>query len=405
MHQGPSRAKQDVAWQQAAALYRTGDLAGAEALATARIQQAPGHFGALHMLGMIALRTGRTDRSVALLGQAAQQAPTVAWAHLHLARALFAAGLYAEAIDSCEAGIALDPDNAAARQTLTTAKLYQAFTLTYVRSHGHAPNIAAPETFNEHILHRIIHDRDPRLKIICDKLAVRDFIASRVGEEFLTPIIGAWEQPEQIPWDELPDQFALKSSHGSGQCLLVRDKADFDREAFVETARGWLAQDYGNSKGEWAYVGLPRRLIVEPIQQAPDGGDLLELQVFTFNGRAALILILTGVKAPGQRRGAWFTAEGRRLALRTITVTPADLRLSDDQRRTIVATAERVAGDFSSMRVDYYLTREGFKIGELTPYTQGGRSVWDPPERDAQLGRLWRGDFDLSFLPDYVGSS
>lgn len=402
MHEGQSRAAEDAAWEQTAALYKAGDLSGAEALAEAVIRQTPDHFGALHLLGMIALKTGRTDRSVVLLRDAARRAPTIAIVHFQLGKALFKAGLYVEAVDSFKAAIALDPDNKDMRTALVTSQLYRSFTRSFFHTHGHVPNIASPTTFNEHILHRIIHDRDPRLKIICDKIAVRDFIASRVGDDFLTPIIGAWERPEDIPWAALPDRFALKSSHGSGQCILVRDKADFDQEAFIEASHDWLAHDYGKLKGEWAYGGLPRRLIVEPIQEAPDGGDLLEPQVFTFNGRAALILILTGDKAPGRRRGAWFTVEGRRLAMRTITVTQEDLRLSDDERRTAVATAERVAADFSAMRVDYYLTRDGLKIGELTPYTQGGRSVWDPPERDAQLGRLWSGDFDLSFLPDFV---
>jgi hypothetical protein len=402
MQAGGARAGQDAAWEKVEAVYKAGDLSAAEALAEARIEELPGHLGALHMLGMIALRTGRIDQSVARLREAAERAPAHAWIRFHLGKALFRAGLYAEAVLNFSAAMARDPAHPHARQALITATLYDNFTRAFLSTHGHAPNIASPQTFNDHILHRIVHDRDPRLNTICDKIAVRDFIASRVGAALLTPMIGAWDQPEDIPWAQLPDRFALKSSHASGQCILVRDKAALDLEAVMKTSRDWLAQDYGITMMEWAYAGLPRRLIVEPIQEAPDGGDLLEPQVFTFNGRAALILILTGDKSPGRRRGAWFTVDGRRLDMRTITVRSADLRLSDADRQAAVAAAERVAQDFSSMRVDFYLTRDGLKIGELTPFTQGGRSVWAPPERDAQLGRLWRGDFDLSFLPDFV---
>jgi len=405
MHESQSRADADTVWRRALALYSTSDLAGAEALAQTLVQEVPNHVEALNMLGVIALRTGRIDRSVALLQDAVMVDPTVALTHFHLGHALFRGRLYEEAANSFETAIELDPHHANARRALTKVFLYRVFTNAFVRSHGRTPNIASPETFNDRILHRIIHDRDPRLNIICDKIAVRDFIANRVDASFLTPVIGSWEQPEDIPWAELPDNFVLKSSHGSGQCVLVRDKANFDLEALVETSRAWLALDYGKKKLEWAYVGLPRRLIIEPLLEAPDGGDLLEPQVFTVDGRAALIFIVTGAKAPGERRGAWFTVEGRRLDVQTITVRNADVGLSEAERLTIVAAAEQVAKEFSSMRVDFYLTRDGLRIGELTPYNQGGRAVWVPPERDAQLGRLWRGDFDLSFLPDFVAQT
>ncbi len=63
----------------------------------------------------------------------------------------------------------------------------------YKEHHGIAPRLNSPVSFNEHILHRIIYYRDPRLKVICDKLAVRDFILQHAGPEFAVPLLGVWE--------------------------------------------------------------------------------------------------------------------------------------------------------------------------------------------------------------------
>lgn len=54
-----------------------------------------------------------------------------------------------------------------------------------------------------------------------------------------------------------------------------------------------------------------------------------------------------------------------------------------------IAAAERVSTGLAQLRVDFYLTGEGLRVGELTPYNRGGRALWNPPEWDARLGALW----------------
>src|SRR5262249_39136867 len=46
----------------------------------------------------------------------------------------------------------------------------------YRSTFGVFPRLNPPVSFNERILHRLIYDRDPRLRIVSDKLAVRGFI-------------------------------------------------------------------------------------------------------------------------------------------------------------------------------------------------------------------------------------
>ena len=82
--------------------------------------------------------------------------------------------------------------------------------------HGAAPRLDPPVTFNEHILHRILFDRDPRLKVLNDKLAVRDFIRARVGDAYVVPLLGVWRDPALVEWDRLPMPFVLKPNHSSG---------------------------------------------------------------------------------------------------------------------------------------------------------------------------------------------
>src|SRR3954452_20892514 len=65
-----------------------GDLARAESAARAVLQQDPSHGSALHLLGRIAMSSGRGPEAVDLLRRAVAAAPDLAAAHADLGRLL-----------------------------------------------------------------------------------------------------------------------------------------------------------------------------------------------------------------------------------------------------------------------------------------------------------------------------
>ncbi|PHY14284.1 hypothetical protein CSW58_00300 [Caulobacter sp. B11] len=308
-------------------------------------------------------------------------------------------GAIVRAQASLDAASAIQPDAPGLAGLREKAIIMPRLSAAHARKLGAPPNLARPSTYNERILHRIIHDRSPILKTLCDKIAVRDFIRERVGEAHNVPLIGVWSRAEDIDWATLPDSFVIKSSHASGQHRVVLDKAACDRDAILRQARGWLEIDFGQSVLEWGYVGLPRHILVEPILQPPEGEPLVEVHVHVFGGRVGLIRPWTGAKKTPERRGVWCTRELRPLMIETqdtrLDVLPID-RLTQD---CLISVAEKVAAEVSHLRVDFYLTRRGLLIGELTPYAGAGRTLFLPRERDAQLGRLWDGDFELLDIP------
>jgi hypothetical protein len=259
----------------------------------------------------------------------------------------------------------------------------------YKNRHGLAPRLNPPVSFNEHILHRIIYDRDPRLKVICNKLAVRDFIRKHAGPEFVVPLLGVWKDPTEIDWDSLPQRFVLKPNHASGPVAIVLGDSDRNPDLLTESACNWLSYDYFDKSLEWAYLGIPRRILAEPLLTGPEGGPPTEAQVLVFFGKAAYIRVLTGKKLTPDRRDNWFDATGTRLPLCHDAIPLGDFVLSEGDVRILVPVAERVSAGFSHLRVDFYLTNDGPKIGELTPYHAGGTAMWDPPNWDEKLGRVW----------------
>jgi hypothetical protein len=154
-------------------------------------------------------------------------------------------------------------------------------------------------------------------------------------------------------------------------------------------ARSWLALDYYDSTFEWGYRGIRPRLIVEPVLRGPDGAAPAEPQVYTFGGRGHLLRVTSGLKKTPERRENWFDTDGTQQPIRFLRYPTGTYVLDREMAHRLVAMAEAVATGFVHLRVDFYLTDGGLRIGELTPYTIAGAADWSPREVDMQLGALW----------------
>jgi predicted O-linked N-acetylglucosamine transferase (SPINDLY family) len=110
-----------VRLDRAIALHERGRLAQAEALYRAILQAEPGHFDALHFLGIAAGQQGQAQSAIDLFDRALEINPNDAATHYDRGNALLALRRYAEALDSCERALALDPGFAEALYNRGTA--------------------------------------------------------------------------------------------------------------------------------------------------------------------------------------------------------------------------------------------------------------------------------------------
>src|ERR1700685_1966048 len=112
--QNPAATALHAKFNQALALHQQGKLADAARLYSEVLQQQPNHFDALHLLGVIAVQTKKTELAVELITKAVRLNANVAAAHSNLGIALLHLKRPAEALASYDAAIALKPDFAEA---------------------------------------------------------------------------------------------------------------------------------------------------------------------------------------------------------------------------------------------------------------------------------------------------
>jgi len=75
---------------------------------------------------------------------------------------------------------------------------------------GYELDLENPQTFSEKLQWLKLYDRKPIYTTMVDKAAVKDYVAEKIGAEYIIPTIGVWDNFDEIDFDSLPNQFVLK---------------------------------------------------------------------------------------------------------------------------------------------------------------------------------------------------
>ncbi|MRD48821.1 hypothetical protein GHT07_16155 [Caenimonas koreensis DSM 17982] len=245
---------------------------------------------------------------------------------------------------------------------------------------------AEPRNFTDKVYCRMLDTHEhgcPTYSRLSDKLAVREWVAARIGERFLTPVLWSGDDPQEIPWARLPEEFMLKCNEGSAKCMLVLPP--HDRAAAQALAAKWLAESFYWMRREFHYWDVPRRLLIEPRMEDghPDGP--LDYIFFCFDGVPRLVQI--GSRSHTIHR--FFTPQWEPITLtyRKEYLTPPIARPAPlEQMLEIAAT---LSAGFDFVRVDLYCLGTDIRFGELTFTPCAGNAPFEPREWDARLGEWW----------------
>lgn len=120
-----------------------------------------------------------------------------------------------------------------------------------------------------------------------DKYAVRDFVKAKGLENILVPLYGKWDNASSIDFSQLPRSFVLKTNHGSGSIVIVRDKSQCDEGKIKEDITNWLKEPFGKFQGEPHYMSIKPCIIAEQyLEPAQDfsSRSLVDYKIWCFNG-------------------------------------------------------------------------------------------------------------------------
>lgn len=251
--------------------------------------------------------------------------------------------------------------------------------LIYWANFGSKIDWNAPKTFNEKLQWLKIHDHNPVYPIIADKLKMKEWVSDIIGPGYTIPNLGVWNNPEEIDFDSLPNQFVLKWNHDSGSIVVCKNKEAFDREKAINKLKyGDRVNGFWYGR-EWPYSQIHPKVFAEVYMEDEKTKELRDYKIFTFDGKAKLLLVASERQKEGvDTKFDFFDLNLNHIAMRNqhenAKITPEP----PSQFQLMKKIAERVSQGFAHLRVDFYEVNEKVYIGELTLYHGSGFMTFAP---------------------------
>lgn len=246
-----------------------------------------------------------------------------------------------------------------------------------------------PRTYNEHLSALKLQDRYLEYAPYADKFEARKYVQAIIGESYLNTVYGIYDSFEEIDFSVLPDQFAMKCTHGSSYNIIVPDKKKLDVKKAGKKIRRWLHENYYYQMREKQYKNIKPRVMIDAFLQQKNGNPLNEVKLYCING--IVRFIVDNHETGSARYSNLYT---RDWVLRDVTCGfPSNPAFSKPENGAeLVRIAEALARPFTFVRVDLYNIDGRILFSELTFSPAGGMTLFRPRSFDDEMGQYFEVD-------------
>ena len=249
-----------------------------------------------------------------------------------------------------------------------------------------------PKTYTEKLQWLKLYDHRPEYTVLVDKFAAKQYVAEKIGEEYVIPLLGVWDRAEDVDFDALPERFVLKTTHDSGGIVVCKDKSSLDIEAAKKKLKKFLHRNYYDHNREWPYKNVPHRIIAESYMEDSALQELRDYKFFTFGGVPKVLYIAQGRGKGGETVADFFDMDFNHLPFTidhdTASVPPVKPECFEEMKRLAAVLSEGTP----QLRVDFYEVDGKVYFGEMTFFHCGGFITFTPDS--------WNKTF-ADWMPDF----
>lgn len=246
--------------------------------------------------------------------------------------------------------------------------------IVYKKAFGKPINWENPQNLIEKILWMEQYTDTTLWTKCADKYRVREFVTERGCEETLVKLYGMWENPEDIDFDSLPNQFVLKANNGCGTVMIVKDKNKLNRKNTIKTLKSWLKRPFGYSSAQLHYLDIKRCIIAEEllVDNANYGMALNDYKIWCFNGEVESILVVHDRKGINGKdyKLSFFDKEWNNISEKALSRKNKHFWGGKIEKPAtlgkMIETAQKLSTGIPEVRVDFYTLNDKVYFGELT---------------------------------------
>lgn len=264
--------------------------------------------------------------------------------------------------------------------------------LRYRFNMGRWINWSAPTLYQEKLQWLKVYNREDRFTKMVDKITAKEFAASVIGDRYIIPTLGVWNSFDEIDFDQLPNQFVLKTNNGGGGggVVVCTDKVKFNKQKAKMILNKALKLSIYEKYREWPYKNIIPKIFAE-VYMSDDSefnkGGLSDYKFTCFNGKADNVMVCCD-RQSGNTKFYFFNEAWNLLPLnkRGKETDPNFQLPKPDCMDEMFEIASKLSENIPFLRVDLYCINNRPYFGETTFYPASG---FDPnilPETEILFG-------------------
>ena len=253
---------------------------------------------------------------------------------------------------------------------------------------GYELDLKNPKTFNEKLQWLKLYDRNPLYTILVDKYRVKQWVADKIGEEYVIPTLAVWDNAEDIDISILPEQFVLKCNHDSGSVVICKDKKTFDLNAAKDKLGKALKHNFYLDGREWPYKNVRRCIFAEKYLNDGVNDDLIDYKFMMFNGQCKCLFTCVERQSDSGLKVNFYTPNWQLLPFTREYPNSIKNIEQPTSFKNMLDLAQKLAFHINNnfVRIDLYETNGCYYFSEFTFYPGCGFEVFQPFEWDCELG-------------------
>ena len=253
---------------------------------------------------------------------------------------------------------------------------------------GEKLDLQNPKAFNAKLQWLKLYYYDPRFTMMVDKANVKTFVAETIGQEYVIPTIGIWENFDDIDFEKLPNSFVIKTTHGGGGngVIVCKDKSKLNIPAARKRLNKNLKEDISVYYKEWPYKKVQRRIIVEELISTSGSIELMDYKLLCFNGKVRCSFVGSNRFGEGGVHTTYYDRDWNRLPFERSNPSEKSGIPKPTRYEEMVRIAEILSKDIPFVRVDFYEADDHIYFGEMTFFPGSGFLAFKPKVWDERLG-------------------
>lgn len=271
-----------------------------------------------------------------------------------------------------------------AHQELSLEEKKKYISEEYKQKTGHDLDWEHPQRYSEKINVTKLLFPTPEKTMLADKYAVRDWISSIIGDEYLIPLLGVYSSFDEIDFDILPQKFVIKCNHDSGSVTLCDKSTKIDKKLLKLRYDYYLKRSLADLNFEMHYKDIKPLVLVEKYM----GDNIKDYKFMCIGGKVYYC------RVDCDR----FTNHKRNIYDMNWVLQPfnegefynTELPLKEPDNFSLMKDiAAKLCKGFNFVRVDLYEIDGHVYFGEMTFTSGNGMERIIPDEYDYKLGKLW----------------